>query len=137
MQKIVFSLLMTFLSFQAFSQKTSRSTSTSSNISISVSSDDDDYSYNARFDSNKTSAAKSVIQKTLGNPTEATDRTAIWEGKGYSVSVRQGKIEMEMDKDAVTKSFQLKMEDLGEQISEAVGGQKAPTPPKKPKAPRN
>lgn len=137
MQKIVFSLLMTFLSFQAFSQKTSTSTSTSSNISISVSSDDNDYSYNARFDSDKTSAAKSVIQKTLGNPTEATDRTAIWEGKGYNVSVRQGKIEMEIDKDAVTKSFQLKIEDLADQVSEAVGSQKTPTPPQKPKAPRN
>ncbi len=137
MQKIVFSLLMTFLSFQAFSQKTSTSTSTNSNISISVSSDDNDYSYNARFDSGKTSAAKSIIQKTLGNPTEATDRTAIWEGKGYSVSVRQGKIEMEMDKDVVTKAFQLKMEDLGDQVSEAIGSQKAPAPPQRPKAPRN
>ncbi len=137
MKKILFSLAMLFMSLQAFTQTSSVKTSSNSNISISVSSDDDDYSYMARFDSDKTAAAKSVIMKTLGNATEQTDRTAIWEGKGYSVSLRQGKIEMEMDKDAVTKSFQLKIEDLGDQISETVGSQKAPKPPKSPHTSKN
>ena len=136
MKKYIFALVLTFLSLQTFSQ-VSNSTTTNSNISISVSSDDDDYSYNARFDSDKTAAAKSVIVKTLGNPTDSTDRISLWEGKGYSVSVRQGRVEMEMDKEAVTKSFQLKLEDLGEQISEAVGSQKPSKSPKTPRIPRN
>lgn len=112
------------------------STDTSSNISISVSSDDDDYSYSARFENDKTDAAKNVIVKALGKPTDETDRTAVWEGKGYSVSVRQGRVEMEMDKDEVTKSFQLKFEDLGDQVSESIGHVKPPKPPKPPKAPK-
>lgn len=102
----------------------------SSNISISVSSTDFNYSYSARFDNNKTEAAKNTIVMTLGNPTEETERTAVWKGKGYNVSLRQGKVKMEMVKDEVTKSFRVKIEDLGEEISESVGSVKAPKPPK-------
>ncbi len=117
-------------------QNSTVSTTSSSNISISVSSDDDDYSYSARFDEDKTDAAKNTIIKILGKPNDEIERTAVWEGKGYSVSLRQGKVEMEMDKDEVTKSFQVKFEDLGEQVSESVGSVKAPKPPKAPKAPK-
>ncbi len=137
MKKIFFCFAMTLVSLQAFSQTTSSSTSSNSNVSISVSSDDNDYSYTAKFDTGKTEEAKTAIIKTLGHPSESTDRTSVWEGKGYSVSVRQGKIEMEMDKSAVTKSFQLKIEDLGDQISETVGSKKAPKPPKQPRTPKN
>lgn len=135
MKKILLGLILTFISLQTSAQITS-STSTNSNISISVSSDDDDYTYSAKFDSDKTSAAKLVILKSLGDPTDTTGRNSLWEGKGYSVNVREGRVEMEMDKDVVTKSFQLKIEDLGEQISEAVGSQKSPKRPKTPKTPR-
>jgi len=69
----------------------------------------------------------------LGKPTEETERTAIWEGKGYSTSLRKGKVELEMEFDQVTKSFRLKMEDLGDQISEVLGSPKTPEPPKPPR----
>lgn len=134
MKKIISILILTFLFSMNYAQTSkSSSTTSSSNLSISVSSDDDDYTYTAKFDSDKTNDAKSVVVKTLGNPTEQTDRTAIWEGKGYSVSVRPGKIEMEMDFKKITKSFRLKLEDMADQISEALGSPKAPVPPKVPK----
>lgn len=129
---ITLTLLSAMLSAQT-SKSSSSSTTSSSNLSISVHSDDDDYSYTAKFDGEKTKIAQNAIIKNLGEPTEKTDRTAIWEGKGYSVSVRPGKIEMEMDFEKVTKSFRLKFEDMGDQISEALGSPKAPVPPKTPK----
>lgn len=133
MKNIITIITLTLLSAMLSAQTSKSSSSTTSNISISVSSDDDSYSYTAKFESEKTHAAQSLIVKNLGEPTEKTDRTAIWEGKGYSVSVRPGKIEMEMDFEKVTKSFKLKFEDMGDQISEAVGSPKTPTPPKAPK----
>lgn len=132
MKNIILTITL-FLFAAILNGQTSKTTSSSSSMSISVHSDDDDYSYSAKFDSEKTKAAQSVIIKNLGEPTEKTDRTAIWEGKGYSVSVRPGKIEMEMDFEKVTKSFRLKFEDMGDEISEALGSPKAPTPPKPPK----
>ncbi len=133
MKNIITLITLTLLSAMLSAQTSKSSSSTTSNISISVSSNDESYSYNAKFESEKTHAAQSLIIKNLGDPTEKTDRTAIWEGKGYSVSVRPGKIEMEMDFEKVTKSFRLKFEDMGDQISEAVGSPKTPTPPKAPK----
>lgn len=127
-------ITVTLLLFAAIlNGQTSKTTSSSSNVSISVSSNDNSYSYSAKFDNDKTREAKKIMIETLGKPTEETDRTAIWEGKGYSASLRQGKIEIEMDFDKVTKSFRLKVEDMGDQISEAVGSPKAPAPPKPPK----
>ena len=133
MKKIITTLVLAFFVSQGFGQSSSISTTTSSNLSISVSSDDDDYSYTARFDGDKTKNLKEIITKTLGKPTEETERTAIWEGKGYSASLRKGKVELEMDFDQVTKSFRLKMEDLGDQISEILGSPKTPEPPKPPR----
>lgn len=132
MKNIILTITL-FLFAAILNGQTSKTTSSSSSMSISVHSDDDDYSYSAKFDSEKTKAAQNVIIKNLGEPTEKTDRTAIWEGKGYSVSVRPGKIEMEMDFEKVTKSFKLKFEDMGDQISEALGSPKTPTPPNPPK----
>lgn len=134
MKNIITIIALTLLSSMLSAQTTKSSSKTSSsNLSISVHSDDDDYSYTAKFDNDKTKAAQNVITKNLGEPTEKTDRTAIWEGKGYSVSVRPGKIEMEMDFEKVTKSFKLKFEDMGDQISESLGSPKSPVPPKPPK----
>lgn len=128
-------LTITLLLFAAIlnGQSSTTSSTSSSKTSISVSSNDNSYSYSAKFDNDKTREAKKIMVETLGKPTEETDRTAIWEGKGYSANLRQGKIEIEMDFDKVTKSFRLKVEDMGDQISEAVGSPKAPAPPKPPK----
>lgn len=104
--------------------------SSSSKISVSVKSTNDQYSYTARFDKINTNAAKAVIVNTLGSPTEETSRTSIWNGKGYSVNLRDGKVEMKMIKDETTKSFHLKFEDMGEQVSESIGSPKTPEPPK-------
>ncbi|GEM_PF-1342872 len=109
----------------------------SSNTSISTSQTDSSYAYSASFEKEHTSKVKNVITETLGNATEETERTAFWEGKGYNIELRQGKVKMEMDQNKVTKSFKLKMEDLGEQISETLGSSKTPEPPKPPKAPKN
>lgn len=133
MKNIITSLVLILLIATANGQSATTSTSTSSNTSISVNNNDKSYSYTARFDNDKTDEAKKVIEKTLGNPNEETSRTALWEGKGYSVSVRQGKIEIEMDFDKITKSFRLKIEDMGDQISESIGSPKALLPPKPPK----
>lgn len=133
MKNIITIITLALLSAMLSAQSSKSSSSATSNISISVSSNDDSYSYTAKFESEKTNAAQSVIIKSLGEPTEKTDRTAIWEGKGYSVSVRPGKIELEMDFEKVTKSFRLKFEDMGDQISEALGSPKAPSAPKSPK----
>lgn len=103
------------------------------NVSISVNRYNDDYSYTARFNKDKTDAAKDVIVKTLGEPTEKTGQTSIWKGKGFSASVRQGRVEMEMDKDDVSKSFQAKFEAMGEEISESVGCKNKPKPPRPPR----
>lgn len=134
MQQIISVLMLIILVSWANGQNSKVHTST--NLSISVSSDDDDYSYSAKFDDGKTKNVKEVITNTLGNPTEETDRTAVWEGKGYIVTVRPGKVMMEMDFGKVTKSFQLKFEDMGDHISEVLGSPKAPAPPAPPKAPK-
>lgn len=136
MKHIITVLILTLVVSWANGQSSKSSSTTSANISISVSSDDDDYSYTAKFDAEKTKDAKEVILRNLGNPTDETDRTAIWEGKGYSVSIRPGKVEMELDFDKVTKSFKLKFEDMGDQISEVLGSPKVPTPPTPPKVPK-
>lgn len=112
-------------------QNTSSST-TSSNISISVKSTNENYSYSSRFEKDKTEEAKTTLMETLGKPTEETDRTSFWKGKGYTVGLRQGRVTMDMNKDEVTKSFQVKFEDLGEQVSESIGSGRVPTPPKPP-----
>jgi len=137
MKKIAFALLLFVLTAQSKAQSNSVSTTTSSNLSISVSVDDDDYTYSASFDKDITEKVRQAIEKTLGKVTDGSGRTAYWEGKGYSVELRQGKVRLEMDKDVVTKSFQIKFEDLGDQISEALGHEKAPKPPKPPKAPKS
>ncbi len=118
-----------------FAQTTSVSTSTStkSNLSISVSKNNKNYGYQASFDKEKTQKVKDTIIKSLGKPNEETDRTAYWTGSGYDVELRRGKVEMEVNKEKVTKSFMLKMEDLGDQISESLGQKDSPKPPKPPK----
>ena len=135
MKKVLFGLAMVLLSIQTFSQHNS-SVSSNSNVSISVSSDDDDYTYFAKFDTGKTAAAKSLIVKSLGNPTTESGKSSIWEGKGYEISIKEGKVEMELDKEAVTKSFQSKIEELGEQISETVGSKRSARTPKTPRTSR-
>lgn len=133
MKNIITTLVLILFAAILNGQSSKSSTTTSSNTTISVSSNDKSYSYSAKFDNDKTNAAKSIIEKTLGNANEETSRTALWEGKGYSASVRQGKVEIEMDFDKVTKSFRLKVEDMGDEISEAIGSPKAPAPPTPPK----
>ncbi len=134
MKKILSILALTlFVSFGNSQSSKSNSTTTSSNLSISVSDDDNDYSYTARFDPEKTEKVKNLITKILDKSNSETERTALWEGKGFSISLRQGRIKMELDKNDVTKSFQVKFEDLGDQISEVLGSPKAPEPPKPPK----
>lgn len=134
--KNLITVLFCFVSFQIWAQTTTVSTNTNSNLSISVSVDDSDYNYSASFDKENTSKVKQTLVKNLGKANDETERTAYWEGKGYSVELRQGKVKIEMDKGKTTKSFQLKIEDLGDQISETLGHNKSPKPPKPPKAPK-
>ncbi len=122
----VVSLLASFTNAQTTSSKTTSST----NISVSISSTDDSYSYSARFEKPNTYEAKNAVINLLGKPTEETERGTIWKGKGYSVILRQGKIEMEMETAEVTKSFQMKFEDMCDQVSKSIGSPKTPIPPK-------
>lgn len=137
MKKLAFAILLFALTANSEAQSSSVSTTTNSNLSISVSADDNDYSYSAAFDKKNTGTVRQTLEKTLGKANEESSRTASWEGKGYSVELRQGKVKMEMDKNKATKSFQVKFEDLGDQISETLGHEKAPKPPKPPKAPKS
>lgn len=107
--------------------------STNTKISVSVNDTDHTYTYSARFNKEKTEEVKNTIQNVLGNATEKTERTSIWEGKEYSVSLRSGKVEIEFQKDSTLKALKLKLEDLGEQISEVLDAPKTPRPPKTPK----
>lgn len=108
----------------------------SHNTSISVSNDTQDYSYSAKFNSEKTEKIKKLVEEELGKPNESTGKTSVWKGKGYAVTIMNGKAVIEVEKTKVSKSFITKMENLGEEISEALDTPKAPTPPPTPKAPR-
>jgi hypothetical protein len=111
----------------------------SSNTSIAVSNNNNDYSYSAKFHSEKTEKVKAIMVKELGKPTESSGKISVWEGKGYSATLKDGKAEIEVEKSKVSKSFLIKMEELGEDITEILDtpkAPKAPTPPPSPKAPR-
>jgi len=129
---IVFLFLVSFVNL--WSQSTSVSTSVSNNsyLSISVSNTDFEYNYTASFDKENTESVKEVIEEVLGVALDKNTRTAYWEGTGYSVQLRQGRVKIEMEKEATTKSFQLKIEDLADQISETLGSEETPEPPKTP-----
>ena len=123
---LVFALFASVLS----AQKVSSTATSSSKSAISVSSDNVKYSYSARFDKDKFSVVKDAIRNSLGKSTEESNRSEVWKGKDYNVSLRQRKVKMEMNKAEVSKSFRVKFEDLGEQISKTIGSVKPPTPPK-------
>ena len=132
MKKLLLILLVGMFPAAVFSQ-TSVSTTTNSNLSISVSKTKSDYTYVAVFDKEKSDKVREVLNNRLGKPNEETERTAIWEAKGYEVELRKGKVSVEASKEKLTKAFLLKLEDLGEEVSEALGQQKAPTAPKPPR----
>lgn len=129
---IVFLFLVSFVNL--WSQSTSVSTSVSNNsyLSISVSDTDFEYNYTASFDKENTESVKEVIEQVLGVALDKNARTAYWEGTSFNVQLRHGKVRIEMEKEKTTKSFQLKIEDLAEQISEALGSEDTPEPPKTP-----
>lgn len=126
---ILISVLMLF-TFMANSQSISSKTTSSSTISVAVSNTNNLYSYSARFDTPKTKDAKNAIIKFLGEPSEETNRETSWRGNGYNVKLSKGIVEMKMHKSEVVKSFQVKFENMGEQVSESIGNPKTPTPPK-------
>ena len=131
MKKTILFLVLIISTSLLSAQSITSTNSSSSSISVSVSSNNNDYTYSAVFDKEKTKAAKNTLVKILGKVSEETDHTSLWKGKGYSVSIRQGKVKMKMNKDEVTKSFQVKFENLGEEVSESIGSVKAPQPPDK------
>ncbi|MDG3582627.1 MULTISPECIES: hypothetical protein [Galbibacter] len=135
MKKLIFAFALLFLSGGLWSQTTSVSTSTSKNsyVSISKSETTSEYNFKASFDKENTAKVLQVIEKNLGAAIEKSDRFAYWEGTGYTLQLRQGKVKIEIQKEETTKSFQLKMEDLSEQISEILGHEDAPRPPRPPK----
>lgn len=131
---IVLSLFVSMLhAQQSKSQVKVKNSSTST--SISVSSSDSKYDYSASFEKEKTDAVKRRIESSLGKANEQSDRIALWDEKGYTVTLRQGKVEINVDKSATTKSVQVKMEDLGDQISKALDSPKTPEPPTPPTPP--
>lgn len=125
---ILISVLMLF-TLMAKSQSISSKKTSSSTISVAVSSTNDLYSYSARFDTSKTDDAKNAIIKFLGKPSAETKRETNWRGNGYNVILSKGKVEMKLHKNEVVKSFQLKFENMGEEVSEFIGNPKTPTPP--------
>lgn len=114
----------------SLAQTSSTTFSSHSSTSISVSSDNNSYSYTAAFDNEKTTEVRKTIINSFGKPVESTSRTAYWEGDGFSISLKTGKVKIKLDK--ITnpgKSFHLKIEDLGDQISEALDSPKTPPTP--------
>ncbi len=134
MKKLLLTFMSVAFSATVFAQSSvTTSTSTSSNLSISVSQNKSSYSYSAAFDKEKSQKVRELLNKRLGTATEETERTAIWEGKGYEVEMRRGKVSIEASKEKLTKSALLKLEDLGEEVSEVLGHQKTPVPPRPPR----
>ncbi|GLB54035.1 hypothetical protein NBRC110019_30760 [Neptunitalea chrysea] len=101
----------------------------SSSLSISVVENDSEYTYRASFDKGQTDKVKSAIKELLGAANDTTQRTALWEKKYYTVGLRAGRVNIEMDLNNSTKSTALKIKDLGEHISETLSSKKTPTPP--------
>lgn len=133
MKKYVFTFTLILLGIFAFGQISSKSTTTNSNLSISVSEKNSSYDYTASFDNEKTDKVRKEILKELGQPGNNSTRTFLWEGKDYSVQLKQGKVSIEFEKGTTTKSTQMKLKALGETISETLGSPKTPETPKPPK----
>ena len=132
MKKSVFIAFFTLFSVVNFAQETTKSNhiSNHSNTSISSSSTNKKFSYSAQFsNSEKDPEIQELIQTTLGTPTEQSKRFLIWEGKGYSVEFLTGKVSFELEIERTTKSVQLKLENLGEEISKILDSPKTPEPP--------
>lgn len=118
-------------------QKTKTSTnSTSTKLSVSVNDNNKNYKYTSAFDKSKTEEVRTTIIKELGQPNDSNNRRSIWEGKEYSVELRDGNVTVDLDKEKTIKSVELKLKDLSESISVVVGAPPAPPPPiERPKKP--
>lgn len=87
---------------------------------MSLSKGNDKYLYTSHFDSLKTVAAKAIITKNLGRPKEDNDRIEIWDEKGISVRVRQGKVQIEMYDDKADKALISKVEKMADEIQKTL-----------------
>ena len=122
MKKLAFTIGLALSTMSALAQTSTTSVSSSrSSISVSVSNTKVKYSYSASFDKEKSDDVRDLLIKILGKAREESTRTSYWESKGYAVELRKGKVEIEVNKELVTKSLLVKLEDLGVQISKVLG----------------
>lgn len=123
MKRIITMLVLSMFASTLSGQTSSVSKTNSSKTSISVNKGDNKYLYTSHFDSVKTAAAKAIIVKNLGRPKEDNGQIALWEENGYSVSVRQGKVKIEVYFDKVDKSLISKVEKMADEISGTISAQ--------------
>ena len=112
------------------------STSSSTKVSGSVNDNNKNYKYTSAFDKSKTEEVRTTIIKELGQPNDSNNRRSVWEGKEYSVELKDGYVTVDLNKEKTIKSVELKLKDLSESISVVVGAPPAPPPPiERPKKP--
>lgn len=131
--KIILSIVLLLFSwYLSHAQEVSETRLKNLNISVSINDTDDDYKYSAVFNSEKTEKIRDLLEKTFGKPTENYKITSVWESKGYTANISEGKVVIRMDKRKVAKSFIKKIENLVEEISDILGSPQTPPVPPKP-----
>lgn len=123
MKRIITMLILSMFVSTLSGQTSSVSKTNSSKTSISVSKGDNKYFYTSHFDFVKTAAARAIIVKNLGRPKEDNGQIALWEENGYSVSVRQGKVQIEVYFEKVDNSLISKIEKMADEISGTISAQ--------------
>lgn len=131
--KIILSIVLLLFSwYLSHAQEVSETRLKNLNVSVSINDTDDDYKYSAVFNSEKTEKIRDLLEKTFGKPTENYKKTSVWESKGYTANISEGKVVIRMDKRKVAKSFIKKIENLVEEISDILGSPQTPPVPPKP-----
>ncbi|MDA3615884.1 hypothetical protein [Polluticaenibacter yanchengensis] len=134
MKKII--TLMLLVTLCASLQAQDRKAPKNQKISVSAHDDNKSFIYTASFDKQKTEEVKELITKELGATKESTEKNSSWDGKTYTIELKNGNIAINLNKEKTIKSMELKIKDLSESISEIIGAPPAPPAPiERPKKP--
>lgn len=113
-------LVLSMLALSLSGQTSSVSQTSSSKTSVTVDKSNKGYFYTSYFDAAKTNAAKAIIIKNLGAPSEDNMRVALWKQKGINVSIRQGTVKIEMYYNKAGQALISKVEKMADVISKTI-----------------